>query len=150
LMFDEADALFGARTRVASANDRYANLETAYLLQRLERFEGMTILTTNLRQNVDSAFLRRFELVLEFEEPAARERQQLWRLHLGDAPRETKLDLQTIATAFPLSGGGIKNAALAAAFKAAVRGDAITTTDIAAAVKAELEKIGRPFPGPIA
>src|SRR5438094_4027844 len=82
LLFDEADALFGKRTEVSDAHDRYANLETAYLLMRLERFEGLAILSTNLRENIDRAFLRRLEFIVDFDEPEATEREALWRGHV--------------------------------------------------------------------
>ena len=84
LLFDEADALFGKRTDVSDAHDRYANLETAYLLSRLERFDGLAILSTNLRHNIDPAFTRRLEFVIEFDEPGREQRFALWRCHLPD------------------------------------------------------------------
>src|SRR5262249_46117612 len=82
LFFDEADALFGERTEVRDAHDRYANLETAFLLSRLERFEGLAVLATNLRHHVDQAFTRRLEYIVEFTEPDEGERAELWRSHL--------------------------------------------------------------------
>ena len=119
LLFDEADALFGKRTEVADAHDRYANLETAYLLSRLERFEGLAILSTNLRQNIDPAFLRRLEFVVEYSEPSIAERTALWRSHIPDqAPVAADVNLQELATLYPVVGGLIRNASVAAGFLA--------------------------------
>lgn len=148
LLFDEADALFGKRTEVSDAHDRYANLETAYLLSRLERFEGMAILSTNLRQNIDPAFLRRLEFVVDFEEPGMAERATLWRCHLpAAAPLAADVDLGQLASLYPIVGGLIRNAAVAAAFQAAAAGTPITQTHLVRAVRREYEKSGRPFPG---
>ena len=120
LFFDEADALFGKRTEVSDAHDRYANLETAYLLSRLERFDGLAILATNLRQNIDPAFIRRLEFVIEFDEPDRGERLALWRCHLPrGAPLAPDVDLRELAALYPVVGGFIRNAAVAAAFLAA-------------------------------
>jgi SpoVK/Ycf46/Vps4 family AAA+-type ATPase len=148
LLFDEADALFGKRTEVSDAHDRYANLETAYLLTRLERFEGLAVLATNLRQNVDPAFLRRIEFLVEFGEPGPREREDLWRRHLPkDAPLDGDVDLAEIASVYPVVGGFIRNAAVAAAFLAAGDGRAIGRTDLVKAIRREYEKAGKTFPG---
>jgi SpoVK/Ycf46/Vps4 family AAA+-type ATPase len=111
LLFDEADALFGKRTEVSDAHDRYANLETAYLLARLERFDGLAVLSTNLRENVDPAFLRRLEFVIDFEEPGPAEREALWRGHIpGDAPLAPEVDVRELAALYPVVGGLIRNA----------------------------------------
>jgi ATP-dependent 26S proteasome regulatory subunit len=148
LLFDEADALFGKRTEVSDAHDRYANLETAYLLTRLERFEGLAILSTNLRQNLDPAFLRRLEFVLDFEEPGPAERLRLWEGHLPPgAPRSEDVNLRELASHYPVVGGFIRNAAVAAGFLAAADGTAITRSHIVRAVRREYEKTGRAFPG---
>ena len=148
LLFDEADALFGKRTEVSDAHDRYANLETAYLLSRLERFEGLAMLSTNLKQNIDPAFLRRLEFVIEFDAPGAFEREALWRCHLpSTAPLAADTDLQELARLYPVSGGLIRNAAVAAAFRAAADGSAITRAHLVAAVAREYEKSGKAFPG---
>jgi hypothetical protein len=150
LFFDEADAIFGRRTEVSDAHDRYANLETAYLLTRLERFEGLAVLATNLRQNIDPAFLRRLEFVLEFEPPAATERLALWRCHLPTgAPIDPSVDLRELAAHFPIVGGWIRNAAVAAAFLAAAEDSPITRSHIVRAVRREYDKSGRAFPGAI-
>ena len=149
LLFDEADALFGNRTSVSDAHDRYANLETAYLLSRLERFEGLTILATNLRQNVDPAFLRRIEFVLDFEEPGSAEREALWRCHLPkSAPLASDVDVAELAALYPIVGGLIKNAAVAAAFLAAGDSTRIERRHFLRAIRREYEKAGRAFPGP--
>ncbi|HEX7242972.1 MAG TPA: ATP-binding protein [Longimicrobiaceae bacterium] len=148
LFFDEADALFGKRTEVSDAHDRYANLETAYLLTRLERFEGLAILSTNLRQNIDHAFLRRLEFVLEFEEPGPAERAALWRCHLpADAPLAGDVNLRELASLYPVVGGFIRNAAVAAGFLAAAEGTSITRSHLVRAIRREYDKSGRAFPG---
>jgi SpoVK/Ycf46/Vps4 family AAA+-type ATPase len=148
LFFDEADALFGRRTEVSDAHDRYANLETAYLLTRLERFEGLAVLSTNLRQNIDPAFLRRLEFLLEFEEPGPEERAALWQCHLPPgAPLESDVDLGEIAALYPVVGGFIRNAAVAAGFLAAAEGSPITRRHVVRAIRREYDKTGRAFPG---
>ena len=148
LLFDEADALFGKRTEISDAHDRYANLETAFLLSRIERFEGLTILSTNLRQNIDPAFVRRLEFVVDFEDPGLPERVALWRGHLPpSAPLAPEVDLRELAALYPVVGGFIRNAAVAAAFLAATENTSITRSHLARAIRREYEKSGRPFPG---
>lgn len=148
LLFDEADALFGKRTEVSDAHDRYANLETAYLLSRLERFEGLAVLSTNLRQNIDPAFLRRVEFVIPFEEPGRDERMLLWLRHLPEgAPLASDVDLSELAALYPMAGGLIRNAAVAAAFLAAADGGVLDRTHFVRAIRREHEKAGRAFPG---
>ncbi len=148
LLFDEADALFGRRTDVSDAHDRYANLETAYLLARLERFEGLAILSTNLRQNIDPAFIRRLEFVVDFDEPGLAERTALWRCHLpSGAPLAPDVDLPELATLYPIVGALIRNAAVAAGFLAAAAATPITRTHLVGAVRREYEKSSRAFPG---
>jgi SpoVK/Ycf46/Vps4 family AAA+-type ATPase len=148
LLFDEADALFGKRTEVSDAHDRYANLETAYLLTRLERFEGLAILSTNLRQNIDNAFLRRLEFILDFQEPGRDERREIWRCHLPEAaPVASDVDLGELAALYSIPGGIIRNAAVAAAFLAAADGGSITRAHFLRAVRREYEKSGKAFPG---
>jgi hypothetical protein len=149
LLFDEADALFGKRTEVTDAHDRYANLETAYLLSRLERFEGLALLATNLRHNVDAAFTRRLEFVIDFDEPGREERLALWRGHLpASAPLGPDVSLPEMAGAYPLVGGLIKNAAVAAAFLAAAAGGPIGRDHLLHAIHREYQKAGKAFPGP--
>jgi hypothetical protein len=148
LFFDEADALFGKRTEVSDAHDRYANLETAYLLARLERFEGLAVLATNFRQNIDPAFLRRLEYVLDFDEPDREERQALWRCHLpARAPLAADVSLEDLAALYPVVGGVIRNAALAAAFLAAGEDQTIGSRHLIHALRREYEKAGKAFPG---
>jgi hypothetical protein len=148
LFFDEADALFGKRTEVSDAHDRYANLETAYLLARLERFEGLAILATNFRQNIDPAFLRRLEFVLDFAEPDREQRHALWRCHLPHtAPLADDVNLYELAALYPVVGGIIRNAAVAAGFLAAADGGPILRQHFIHAIRREYEKAGRVFPG---
>jgi SpoVK/Ycf46/Vps4 family AAA+-type ATPase len=148
LFFDEADALFGKRTEVSDAHDRYANLETAYLLARLERFEGLAVLATNLRQNIDPAFLRRLEFVIDFAEPDREQRRQLWRCHLPQsAPLADNVNLYELAALYPVVGGVIRNAAVAAGFLAAADGGLILRQHFIYAIRREYEKAGRAFPG---
>lgn len=148
LLFDEADALFARRTENRDAHDRYANLETAYLLQRLERYEGIAVLTTNLRANLDVAFARRFEFIVEFPEPDSAAREALWRLHLpASAPLGADVDLPELAAWYAISGAQIKNAALAAAFLAASNGSEIRQKHFLLAIEREFDKAGRAHPG---
>jgi AAA+ superfamily predicted ATPase len=148
LLFDEADALFGKRTEVQDAHDRYANLETAYLLARLERFDGLAILSTNLRDNIDAAFTRRLEFVVDFDEPSVDEREAIWQCHLpGNAPLAPDVRMQELASLYPIVGGHIRNAAVAAAFLAAAADAPITRSHLVLAVRREYEKSGRAFPG---
>jgi len=148
LLFDEADALFGKRTEVSDAHDRYANLETAYLLSRLERFDGLAILSTNLKQNIDSAFLRRLEFVIDFDEPSAAEREALWRCHLpASAPLANDVNLKELAALYPIVGGLIRNASVAAGFLAAATNTAIDRNHLVRAIRREYEKSAKSFPG---
>jgi hypothetical protein len=152
LLFDEADALFGRRTEGHDANDRYANLETAFLLQRLERYEGVAVLATNLRASLDPAFTRRFEFIVEFPEPDHATRAKLWRLHLpADAPLADDVDLRALADWFAMSGAQIRNAALGAAFLAAAERDGpgprIGQRHFLRSIEREYEKAGKAHPG---
>ncbi len=123
LFFDEADALFGKRSGVSDAHDRYANIEVAYLLQKMEGYVGAVILATNFRSNIDDAFLRRLDFVIDFPFPEADDRRRIWQLLLPEqAPVGDDVDLDFLATRFKLSGGGIRNCSLAAAFIAAEEG----------------------------
>lgn len=144
LQIDEADGLLGKRGEVSDARDRYANLEVSHMLSRFERHMGPVILTTNLRSNVDSAFLRRFQLVVDFPAPDAGARAKLWKVLLPPkAARAKGLDLAAVAEAVRLSGGSIENAANYAAILAAEAGQVIDLPHIARAVWAELMKDGR-------
>jgi hypothetical protein len=151
LLLDEADALFGTRTEIGDAHDRYANLQTAYLLQRLEAFDGLIVLTTNLRHNIDPAFLRRLDFVIEVPLPDEDARHALWRLHLPPELVDADVDLSALARMYPVPGGWIRNAALAAAFAAAAAaGDgaaSIHRHHLISAVRREYAKAALPFPG---
>jgi hypothetical protein len=147
LLFDEADALFGSRTEISDANDRYANLETAYLLQRLDAFAGLTVLTTNLRHNIDAAFLRRMDFVVEFPTPDEQGRQHLWSLHLPADHLSADVNVDTLARMYQIPGGWIRNAAVAASFVAAAAGSDVHQHHLTAAVRREYGKASLPFPG---
>ena len=143
LLFDEADALFGKRGEVREAHDRYANMEVGHLLTRLERHEGPCVLTTNMRQALDPAFTRRFQVVVDFGRPDANARAALWQLHLpAHAPGVSELDCQALGACVELTGGQIRNAALHAAYLAAGESAAIDLPRIARSVWAELGKSG--------
>ncbi|WP_299302801.1 ATP-binding protein [uncultured Litoreibacter sp.] len=144
LQIDEADGLLGKRGEVSDARDRYANLEVSHMLARFERHAGPVILTTNLRTNVDSAFLRRFQLVIDFPTPDAQARTALWRVLLPPrAPVSERVDLDLLGEAVRLSGGSIHNAATYAAVLAATEGVDLDLPHIARAVWAELTKDAR-------
>ena len=150
LFFDEADALFGKRSEVSDAHDRYANIEVAYLLQRLERHNGIVVLASNLPGNVDTAFSRRIHVAVDFAKPSAAERQRLWDRSLPAAEHRADLDLDLLAERFELTGGIIRNAALRAAYLAADAGTPITMDVTLEAVRREMVKLGRRFPGEVA
>ncbi len=144
LLFDEADAIFGKRSEVRDARDRYANVEVAYLLQRLEIYEGLAVLTTNLRGNIDEAFVRRLDCVLEFPLPEESERLQIWERSLPpEAPVADDIDLQFLARKFKLAGGHIRNIALTAAYLAAEDGASIHMKHLARATRREYQKLGK-------
>lgn len=144
LLFDEADALFGKRSQVQDARDRYANVEVSYLLQRMERFGGIAVLTTNLRANIDAAFLRRIDTIVEFPVPDEMMRVQLWSRHLPDSlPLAADVDVAFLARQFRLPGGSIRNAALSAAFLAAAAGGTVSMSDLVRGVAGEYRKVGR-------
>jgi hypothetical protein len=145
LLFDEADAIFGKRSEVRDAHDRYANVESAYLLQRMESFDGLAILATNLRANLDDALTRRLDLLIDFPMPDEEHRRALWDRCLGErAPRASELDLDFCAAAFELSGGNIRSAVVAAAYLAAEQDRPVTTADLVGGVYREYRKLGRP------
>jgi len=144
LLFDEADAIFGKRSEVRDARDRYANVEVAYLLQRLEVYEGLAVLTTNLRGNIDEAFVRRLDCVLEFPLPEEAERLQIWeRAVPREAPVDDDVDLPFLARKFKLAGGHIRNIALTAAFLAAEDRASISMKHFARATRREYQKLGK-------
>lgn len=144
LLFDEADAVFGRRSEVKDAHDRYANIESAYLLQRMETFDGLAILATNLRANIDDAFIRRLDVVVDFPVPDAGQRVALWDRSLGvRVPRDPDIDLTFCADAFELAGGAIRSAAVTAAYLAAQDGGTVAMRHVVAAVYREYRKLGR-------
>jgi AAA+ superfamily predicted ATPase len=144
LLFDEADSLFAKRTEVKTSNDRYGNLAVNYLLQRLEQYEGVAILTTNKDAQLDEALQRRLSMHLHLEIPEVPERKRLWQSFIPpEAPVEKGLDFQQLAADFELSGGYIKNAAVRAAFLAAARGGPIDMSLFRLAAGLELEDMGR-------
>ncbi|MGH9885097.1 MAG: ATP-binding protein, partial [bacterium] len=144
LLFDEADALFGKRSEVKDARDRYANVEVAYLLQRMESFDGLAILTTNLRANVDEAFIRRLDAIVDFALPEQEHRLLLWERNLTPAvPRADDVDLEFLARKFKLSGGDIRNICVAAAYLAAAEDRELSMTDLIRATEREYQKLGR-------
>jgi hypothetical protein len=146
LLFDEADSLFGKRTDVKEANDRFANAQTNYLLQRIESFEGIAILTSNSRARFDSAFTRRLDAVIEFPPPGPEERRALWLAHLGSAHTLGTAALNRYAANCELAGGHIRNAVLAAAVAARAHARLISEADLAAALTAEYRKLGKALP----
>ena len=144
LFFDEADALFGKRSEVKDAHDRYANIEINYLLQQIESFEGVVVLATNLRQHLDEAFLRRIQVVVEFPMPVYEDRMSIWRQSFPQkAPLDPDLDFQFLARQFELAGGHIANIVLWAALLASEEGTGIGMRHCIRATRRELEKIGR-------
>ncbi|MFH8349135.1 ATP-binding protein [Streptomyces sp. NPDC018045] len=147
LLFDEADAVFGKRSEVKDSHDRYANMESAYLLQRLESFDGIALLTTNLRANIDDAFTRRLDLVIDFPFPDAGQRLALWRHGLSHVPRVADLDIDALARDFELAGGSIRSAVVTAAYLAAGRDEPVAAGDLWEGARREYRKAGRLVPG---
>jgi SpoVK/Ycf46/Vps4 family AAA+-type ATPase len=146
LLLDEGDALLTRRTEVQNANDRYANLETNYLLQRLESFEGILIVTTNAGDRIDRAFQRRMDVVISFPPPDAGERWNIWQLHLPTEHRVTDSVLAEVAQRCELTGGQIRNAILHASLLAITNGGVVTTAHLEAAVQREYFKSGSVCP----
>ncbi|MEZ4361712.1 MAG: ATP-binding protein [Kofleriaceae bacterium] len=144
ILFDEADSLFAKRTEVRTSVDRYANAEVNYLLQRLDTFEGIAILTSNFGASIDGAFKRRLSFRLTFPFPDEEMREQLWKAHLpGDVPRAGEFDFATLARRYRLSGGYIRNAVLRAAFRAAEEHLPLTQDHLERAIRAEFREIGK-------
>jgi len=143
LFFDEADALFGKRSEVSDAHDRYANIEVAYLLQRLERYDGLVVLATNLQRNIDPAFLRRISVAVDFVAPEEPERRAIWQRAFPPTAPVADLDIDFLARQFKITGGIISNAALGAAFLAAAEDSPITMRHAVLSVKREFQKLGR-------
>lgn len=144
ILFDEADSLFAKRTEVKSSVDRYANLEVNYLLQKMEEYTGICILTTNFEKSIDDAFKRRINFRLDFPFPEPEDRERLWRVHIPkEAPVEGELELEWLSEKYELSGGNIKNAVLRAAFRAAEHGRPICTEDFEYAAERESRELGK-------
>jgi AAA+ superfamily predicted ATPase len=144
LFFDEADSLFGKRSQVNDAHDRYANIEVSYLLQSMEDYEGITILATNLRQNMDEAFTRRMHYSVDFPFPDETHRYHIWRTHFpAEAPCGDDIDFTFLARQFKLSGGNIRNVVLTASFLAAADGENICMKHLILAVRREFQKLGK-------
>lgn len=144
LFFDEADALFGKRSEVKDAHDRYANIEISYLLQRMEAYDGVTILATNLRANLDEAFTRRLHFAISFPFPGTADRLRIWQtLFPPDVPRDDDLDWQLLAQRFELAGGNIRNVMVTATYLAAANGNTVTMQHLLHGARRELQKMGR-------
>jgi SpoVK/Ycf46/Vps4 family AAA+-type ATPase len=149
LFFDEADALFGKRSEVKDSHDRYANIEIGYLLQKMEEYEGVAILATNLRQNLDEAFLRRLQSIVEFPFPDEEYRRRIWEVTFPcEAPVAEDVDFSRLACEVRLAGGNIKNIALTAAFYAAASDGTIKMEHITRAARREHQKLGRKWGAP--
>lgn len=145
LFFDEADALFGKRTSVRDAHDKYANQEVSYLLQRIEAHPGLVILASNFKSNIDSAFIRRFQTIIEFELPGIRERLALWKNNLPEnIPLETAIDINELARKFPLTGSNIVNIVQQVGLKTlALKEKIIQKQVLIETIKSELAKEGK-------
>lgn len=144
LFFDEADAIFGKRSEVKDAHDRYANIEIAYLLQQIEDYDGIALLATNLRQNLDTAFTRRLDFVIDFPFPEPEHRRRIWVEHFpAEVPLAADIDFRILADRYPLAGGNIRNVAIASAYLAAADGGMVTMHHITSAIRREHQKIGR-------
>jgi SpoVK/Ycf46/Vps4 family AAA+-type ATPase len=144
LLFDEADALFGKRSEVQDSHDRYANLEISYLLQRVEAYHGLAILTTNMKNALDPAFLRRMRFIVQFPFPDAAQRRQIWESVFPKQAPLGALDFGRIAQ-MQIAGGLIRNIATHAAFLAAEAGSSIQASHIFGAARVEYAKIDRPL-----
>lgn len=144
LFFDEADALFGKRSEVRDSHDRYANIEISYLLQRMEAYDGVTILATNLRANLDEAFTRRLQFAVEFPFPEQSDRLRIWHtLFPSSLPMNSQLDFKWLAERFKIAGGNIRNIIVSAAYLAAADGQVVTMEHLLHGTRRELQKMGR-------
>ncbi|NIM14307.1 MAG: AAA family ATPase [Candidatus Aminicenantes bacterium] len=144
LFFDEADALFGKRSEVKDSHDRYANIEIGYLLQKMEEYEGVVILATNMRKNMDEAFVRRMHFTVEFPFPEETSRRQIWKnIFPSETPLGKNIDFNFLTRNFKIAGGNIKNIALTAAFYAADDGKVVTMQHLVLAAKREFQKMGK-------
>jgi hypothetical protein len=144
LFFDEADTIFGKRSEVKDAHDRYANIEVGYLLQRMESYSGVSILATNLRANLDEAFTRRLQFIVNFPFPDEEYRLKIWQVLMPpDMPRANDLDLRLMAKRFKLAGGSIRNILVSAAFLAASNGGKVEMPHLLHGARRELQKMGK-------
>lgn len=146
LLFDEADSLFGKRTEIRDSNDRFANAQTNYLLQRIEAYEGIVVLTSNSKQRFDSAFARRLDCVVEFSMPTPEERRSLWQAHLGDGHALSAEELNRLSALADVPGGSIRNAVFTAALAARRDARRVGLAHCAAGLEAEFRKLGRQLP----
>ncbi|HWC29487.1 MAG TPA: ATP-binding protein, partial [Dehalococcoidia bacterium] len=144
LFFDEADAVFGKRSEVRDSHDRYANIEVSYLLQKMEEYDGIVVLATNLRSNLDEAFLRRMRAIVEFPFPEVEDRLRIWQRTISStAPLAPDVDLAFMARQFRIAGGNIRNIVLLAAFLAASQDKDIGMSHMIQGAKREYQKLGR-------
>jgi SpoVK/Ycf46/Vps4 family AAA+-type ATPase len=144
LLFDEADALFGKRSEVRDSHDRYANIEISYLLQRMESYHGLAILTTNMKETLDAAFLRRIRFVVEFPFPDAAQRAEIWQRIFPPGTPTQGLDPVKLAS-LNVAGGNIRNIALYAAFLAAEAGESVRMAHLVRGARVEYGKLDRPL-----
>ena len=145
LLFDEADALFGKRSEVSDSHDRYANIEVGYLLQRMEAYQGLAILTTNLKSSIDTAFQRRLRFTVNFPFPDAAQREAIWRNVFPAATPTRRTSITEKLAQLNVTGGNIRNIALNAAFLAAEAGTPVDMANLVEAAKLEAQKIERPL-----
>jgi SpoVK/Ycf46/Vps4 family AAA+-type ATPase len=146
LLFDEADSLFGKRTDIRESNDRFANAQTNYLLQRMESYDGITVLTSNGRSRFDDSFSRRFDAILSFSLPGPEERRALWVAHLGAEHHVNTGQMNLLAAVAELTGGQIRNAVLRGAVDAAQDGKGIQYRHLLGGVASEYRKLSRQLP----
>jgi SpoVK/Ycf46/Vps4 family AAA+-type ATPase len=146
LLFDEADSLFGKRTDISDSHDRFANAQTNYLLQRIENYHGIVLLTSNSQARFDDAFARRLDFIVEFPSPGPEERRALWQSHLGPETTLTASELNQLAVLVDVCGGHVRNAVLAAAVGARRERREIVFADLVSGIEGELRKLGRQVP----
>ena len=146
LLFDEADSMFGKRTEINDANDRFANAQTNYLLQRIENYSGIVLMTSNSRSRFDTAFTRRIDMIIEFQTPKPEERRQLWRCHLGEDHGLTHAQLNQLSSVADLCGGHIRNIVLTASLLAKIDNRTIQYSDLKEGIKTEYRKLGKKIP----
>lgn len=146
LLFDEADSLFGKRTDIKDANDRYANTQTNYLLQRIENYQGIVLLTSNSRSRFDSAFTRRIDMIIDFPAPGPQERRSLWYSHLGSQHQLSAPQINQLSATLDICGGHIRNAVLAAAVLALKEQRTIEYADVIQGLKIEYKKLAKKLP----